>query len=223
MPISKSLPIRNASLRPGPKRALLVAKGCASPCPRRSCVVIGHTGCPPSPRSREPPICLPAARSATACKRTRAVARGGGAATAPDRPVAAAWDELRRSRLGRSGSTARLPQIVHPGRARRARAGACSVYQSDSAALLAASATQTVGKHLRDCGAGAGVAPEFMPKRHSAVVGRAAGWSTTRPCPEIDETRDAIHPRGGALHSSSRGYAGAPSVASVIRDRQRHR
>jgi hypothetical protein len=30
MPISKSLPIRNASLRPGPKRALLVARGAQS-------------------------------------------------------------------------------------------------------------------------------------------------------------------------------------------------
>ena len=59
------------------------------------------------PRRREPRPCLAAvagvadvlaARSTAACKRTRAVARVGGAATGADAPVAARWDDEERSR-----------------------------------------------------------------------------------------------------------------------------
>jgi hypothetical protein len=47
---------------------------------------------------RESPLCLLAARSAAACKRTRAVARVGGAATGADSAVAAGWDDRRERR-----------------------------------------------------------------------------------------------------------------------------
>ena len=63
-------------------------------------------------------------------------------------------------------------RTVHPGRARSARAGARSVYESDSAGVLAA------GHESRDRQApswpevGAGVAPEFMPKRNSGPIRR---------------------------------------------------
>jgi hypothetical protein len=50
---------------------------------------------------------------------------------------------------------------------------------------LLASATQTVGKHLRDHGAGAGVAPEFMSKQNSALVGTTARMVDDAPCPEL--------------------------------------
>jgi hypothetical protein len=50
---------------------------------------------PALPRLRESPMCLLAGRSAAACKRTRAVARVGGAATSADAPVATGWDEER--------------------------------------------------------------------------------------------------------------------------------
>jgi hypothetical protein len=58
-------------------------------------------------------------------------ARPGTPATVDD---AVGLDALRRSRLGRSGSTAGLPQIVHRGRDRRSLAGARSDSESDSGA-----------------------------------------------------------------------------------------
>ena len=33
-------------------------------------------------------------------------------------------------------------------------------------------ASQAIGEHLRDRGAGAAVAPEFVPKQNSALVGK---------------------------------------------------
>ena len=49
-------------------------------------------------RLPESPMCLLAVRSAAACKRTRAVARVGGAATGADAHVTAGWDDEERSR-----------------------------------------------------------------------------------------------------------------------------
>ena len=66
--------------------------------PRRTCNRIGG---PALPRLRESPMCLPAARSAAACNRTRAVARVGGAATGADAPVAAGWDDNQPSQRRR--------------------------------------------------------------------------------------------------------------------------
>jgi hypothetical protein len=52
---------------------------------------------------------------------------------------------------------------------------------------LLPSATQTVGKHLRDRGGGAGVASEFMSKQNSALVGTTAWMVDGAPCPEIGD------------------------------------
>ena len=45
--------------------------------------------------------------------------------------------------------------------------------------VLAGRASQAIGKHLRDRGAGAGVAPEFMPKRNPSG-GRFSGTAGDR-------------------------------------------
>jgi len=85
----------------GPRRPSSCRQKCASSCGRPRSAVTGHISCPAMPRLRESPMCLLAARSAAACKRTRAVARVDRAATDADAPVAAGWDEDRASRRQR--------------------------------------------------------------------------------------------------------------------------
>jgi hypothetical protein len=65
-----------------------------------------------------------------------------------------------------------LLQIVQPGRARSARAGACSVYESESAGALAARHESRDRQAPSWPEVGAGVAPEFMPKRNSGPIRR---------------------------------------------------
>jgi len=59
--------------------------------------------------------------------------------------------------------------------------------KSDSAGRLLPGTSHAIGKHLRDRGAGAGVAPEFMSNQNSALVDITVGWSNDAPCPEIGE------------------------------------
>src|SRR5205807_1730294 len=54
---------------------------------------------------------------------------------------------------------------------RSARAGACSITRATAPGRLLAGASQAIGKHLRDRTVGLGVAPEFRPKRNSALIG----------------------------------------------------
>ena len=107
--------------------------------PRRTCNRIGG---PALPRLRESPMCLPAARSAAACNRTRAVARVGGAATGADAPVAA--DGTTTSRLSADakplnppgGAEASASPEPAPGSARRARPSLRQASSSRASALL---------------------------------------------------------------------------------------
>ena len=62
-------------------------------------------------------------------------------------------------------------KIVPCGIDRRAWGGARSDYESDSSGVLAACHKSAIRKHLRDSGAGAVVAPEFMEKREPELVG----------------------------------------------------
>jgi hypothetical protein len=48
-------------------------------------------------------------------------------------------------------------------------------------------ASRVIGRHPRDCGAGACVQPEFMPKQNSALVGTTAGRSNDAPRREIGD------------------------------------
>ena len=65
-----------------------------------------------------------------------------------------------------------LSLVVQPGRARSARAGACSVYESDSAGALAARHRVKYRQAPSWPEVGGGVAPEFMPKRNSGPIRR---------------------------------------------------
>lgn len=78
-------------------------------------------------------------------------------------------NEARRG--GRRRPPPTLPPFVQPGRDPSARRGACSVKKATALGRLLASTTEAFGKHLRGHIVGAGVAPEFMPKRNSALIG----------------------------------------------------
>jgi hypothetical protein len=47
---------------------------------------------------------------------------------------------------------------------------------------------QAIRKHLCDCGVGAGVAPDFMTKRNSELVGVGDGTPTTPSVPRLAKT-----------------------------------
>lgn len=57
-------------------------------------------------------------------------------------------------------------------------------------------ASQAIGKHLCDRGAGAGVPPESIPKENSGPVGARAGRSNDAPRPEIGDERDQFGSSG---------------------------
>ena len=50
-------------------------------------------------------------------------------------------------------------------------------------------ASQAIGKHLRDRGDSAGVAPECMAKRNSELIGIGAGAPTTLSVSRLANTR----------------------------------
>jgi hypothetical protein len=85
-------------------------------------------------------------------------------------------------------ANAALPELVHRGRDGGALAGARSDYESDSGGVLAALTSQAIRKHLRDRGVGAGVAPEFIAKRNSQLVGIRDGAPTP---PGVSRWREA--------------------------------
>ena len=114
---------------------------------------------------------------------TRAVARSIVQLCAPSR--AGAFRQSLTSPSPASSSLARVLLLVHRGRDRRARAGGGSAYQSDSGGVLAARKESGDRKHLRDRGVGAGVAPDFMTKRNSELVGIRDGAPPTPSVPRL--------------------------------------
>jgi hypothetical protein len=70
--------------------------------------------------------------------------------------------------------------VVQLGRDPRAGPGACSVYESESAGALAGCHGHAIGKHVRDLGAGGGVAPAFLLKRNSDLSGSRGPGPMTR-------------------------------------------
>ena len=54
---------------------------------------------------------------------------------------------------------------------------------------LLAGTSQAIGKHLRDRTIAAGVAPEFMPKRNSELIGNRGRTGDDAARPEIGESR----------------------------------
>jgi hypothetical protein len=83
-----------------------------------------------------------------------------------------------RRRTSTSGSLLRVVQL---GRDSRARSGACSVYESDSAGPLADRRESDDRQAPRGRTVGAGVVTAFMPKQNSALVGTTAGRSNEAP------------------------------------------
>ena len=156
---------------------------------------------------------LAAARSAAACKRTRAVARIGGAAIGTDGPVAAGWDDFQNCGTLTSTLRPRLPQVVHPGRESRARSGACSAYESDSAGLLA-ERHETVDRQAPSRPHGltvaAGVVPGFMPKAQLRADGRRRLDGLRRGALEIGDLRV-----GGGRSGTARARASARRLGSA--------
>ena len=73
-----------------------------------------------------------------------------------------------------------LPRVVQPGRDSRARSGACSAYESDSAGPLADRRESDDRQAPRGRTVRAGVVPAFMLKQNSALVGNSGRQPTTR-------------------------------------------
>ena len=84
--------------------------------------------------------------------------------------------------------------VVQPGRDSRARSGACSVYESDSAGALADRRESDDRQAPRGRTVRASVVPAFMPKQNSALVGTAAERSNDAPRPEIGEPEGNSRP-----------------------------
>ncbi|MGA8336881.1 MAG: nuclear transport factor 2 family protein [Solirubrobacteraceae bacterium] len=86
-----------------------------------------------------------------------------------------------RPRVGRP----RVVELVQPGRDSRARSAACSVYESDSAGPPADRRELDDRQTPRGRTVGAGVAPAFMPKRHSELSGNRRRRLDNAVRPEI--------------------------------------
>ena len=80
--------------------------------------------------------------------------------------------------------------IVRPGRDPSARPGACSITRATAPGRSLAGTSRAICRRLRDRMVGAGAAPEFVPKRNSALMGNR-GWTTA------DGARPAIGRRAG--------------------------
>jgi hypothetical protein len=104
-------------------------------------------------------------------------------------------DDFHECRASGFRTGPRLPEVVQLGRAWSARTGACSIYESDSAGVLAALLSQAIGKHLRDHGARAGVGPELMPKHNSEPIGNGGPTGYDAPLSGFANCRRAAHPR----------------------------
>jgi SAM-dependent methyltransferase len=114
---------------------------------------------------------------------------------------APAWlllsDSSRVATVGETTAPSRMEQSVEgggallqlvSGRDRSARPGACSITTATAAGRLPAGRSQAIGKHLRDRADGAGIAPEFMPKRNSKQIGPAG--RTAYPAQRLDFGED---------------------------------
>ena len=85
-----------------------------------------------------------------------------------------------RTQAGVPPPPTRRMLVVQRGSNSRARPGACSVYESDSAGPLDDRHESRDRQAPRGRTVGAGVVAAFMPKRNSALVGTTAGRSTMR-------------------------------------------
>jgi hypothetical protein len=88
---------------------------------------------------------------------------------------------------------AALFRLVHHGRDRRARAGTCSVYQSDSVGALAVRRNSDDRRALCGGGAGASVALEYSPKRNSELIGIRGSVPTRLSLLSLGELRVYAH------------------------------
>ena len=86
--------------------------------------------------------------------------------------------------------------------------------RATAAECLLPFSSQAIRKHLRDRGAGAGVAPEFVLKQNSALVGATAEWSTTRRVPRLARST-SIEDRRETPELSTKGSVTAARVVVV--------
>lgn len=92
---------------------------------------------------------------------------------------------------GRS-SAASVLVLVQRGRDRSARAGACSITRATAPGRLLAGTSRAIRKHLRDPAVGTGVAPEFIPKPNSELIGSRGRRPDDAVRLEIGEYRGPI-------------------------------
>jgi hypothetical protein len=102
--------------------------------------------------------------AASKCPSAVALIERAGARFSPR--ISSQLDETEQSRAGRGRPVPSLLPFVQPGRDSRARSGACSVYESDSAGPLADRRESDDRQAPRGSTVGAGVVPAFTPKRN---------------------------------------------------------
>jgi hypothetical protein len=77
--------------------------------------------------------------------------------------------------------------VVQPGRDPSARSGACSITRAPALGRLLAGTSQAICKRVHGRIIGAGVAPEFMPKRNFELIGSHGRRPDDAVPPEIGE------------------------------------
>ena len=189
-----------------PERAEAPARRqrCASPCPPRSGVVIGHTGCPPSSRLRESPVacCRPDPRRPASAHGSRS---RGEQPPSPTPDLAPGPDDLAKRRGGLRGDSRSVVEIVHLISLAERRPRACSVENAE----VGLEHDQRELHHRiawlsERLAAGTALTGQIRPKRYDllAVLELAAA-------PSLGDIAEAVRPRWTA--SFSFGFTGVGS------------
>jgi hypothetical protein len=137
------------------------------------------------------------------CRLAREASAGHDVIVALD---ALAWDELRRSRLGRSGSTARLPQIVRTGSEVGVEEDGCSPPRAGAGALAGCRGPGRQQAHRR--------LPQSRQGRAGAVADHDAGPSRAWRCARL-ATSATLANDGVKTRIHSRRVCADPSEARL--------